>query len=255
MKLTFATWNILEGGGGDARLRRQMALLADLSPAAVALQECKNWDQDGYRALYLAEHLLGMRGFLAPSAHHRCHLAVFIRQDAGLRVTGQRHEHGTPYWHGIARIIVTAAGYPRPLQLASCHLAPTSPTIRLAETEALGLIASQHPGIIAGDWNALPARDPQPGHAEGRSRGKLDRRAALALEEAGFLDTGAHAHDLTPTVGHASELPYRCDRIYTTLPAPAITAYQVITTADTESDHRPVIAEFDLTRAAHHGQA
>jgi len=50
-------------------------------------------------------------------------------------------------------------------------------------------------------------------------------------------------------VGHASKLPYRCDRIYTTLPPDAITGYQVITTTDGESDHRPVIAEFDLARA------
>ena len=84
----------------------------------------------------------------------------------------------------------------------------------------------------------------------GEHRRKLDRRAAEALEELGLTDVGSHTGDATPTVGHASKLPYRCDRIYTSLPAEAITGYQVITTADDESDHRPVIAEFDLTHAA-----
>jgi endonuclease/exonuclease/phosphatase family metal-dependent hydrolase len=108
------------------------------------------------------------------------------------------------------------------------------------------------PAIIGGDFNALPASDPGPPTAAGRSRRKLDRGPAEALEEAGFLDVGTHIKDATPTVGHDSDLSYRCDRIYTTLPASTITGYQMITSADSESDHRPVIAEFDLTRATAH---
>lgn len=84
----------------------------------------------------------------------------------------------------------------------------------------------------------------------GRSPRKLDRSPAEALEEAGFLEVGAYAKDATPTIGDDSELSYRCDRISTTLPASAITRCQVITSADSQSDHRPVIGEFDLARAA-----
>jgi endonuclease/exonuclease/phosphatase family metal-dependent hydrolase len=253
VKLTFATWNTLTGGidgGSDARLRRQLSLLASLSPAVVGLQECWHWDRDYYRLFHLAEHLLGMRGFLSPSPHHGCHLAIFIRPGAGLRVTQQRHEHGHPYWHGAARIVVETDGYPEPLDLGSVHLAPSSPTIRRVEAEALGLIANERPAILGGDFNALPASDPAPAAVAGRSRRKLDRGPAEALEEVGFLDVGAHFGDTIPTVGHSSDLPYRCDRVYTTLPAEAVTDYQVITSADGESDHRPVIAEFDLARAA-----
>jgi len=253
MNLICVTWNVRDGGvdaGSDARLRRQLPVLAGLGPGVVALQECKYWDRDYFRTFHVAEQLLGMRGYLSRSAHHGCHLCVFVREDAGLRVIEQRHERGYPYWHGAARVVVMAGGCPRPLQLASCHLAPSSPSIRLAEAEAFGLVAREFPVIAAGDWNALPAADPAPPGAEGRWRRKLDRRAAEALEEAGFLDVGARAGDLTPTVGHDSEPAYRCDRIYTTLPAGAITGYEVITTADAESDHRPVIAGFDLTRAA-----
>ncbi|WP_131740981.1 endonuclease/exonuclease/phosphatase family protein [Actinomadura roseirufa] len=253
MKLTYAIWNLLEGGidgGSDARLRRQMTLLASYSPTAVGLQECTYWDRNHFRTFHLVEQLLGMRGFLRPSAHHGCHLAIFVREDDGLKVIEQRHEHGHPYWHGVARIVVQTDGQPYPLQLASIHLAPSSPVIRLAEAEALGLIAKEYPAIIGGDFNALPVGDPVPHAPAGRSRRKLDRRPAQALEESGFLDVGAHLSDTTPTVGHDSELPYRCDRVYTTLPVGTITGHRVITSADGESDHRPVIAEFDLTRAA-----
>jgi endonuclease/exonuclease/phosphatase family metal-dependent hydrolase len=251
MKLTFATWNINGGGAGagdGARLRHQMALVAALRPSAAAIQECKYWDRGNFRALHLAERLLGMRGFLAPSAHHGCHLAVFIREEAGLRVVEQRHEHGDPWWHGVACVVVEAEGFPQPLQLASCHLAPSSPAWRLAEAEAFALVAERGPLIAGGDWNALPARDPEPPRpAGGKHRRKLDRGPAVALEETGLLDAGGHVGDMTPTVGHASELPYRCDRVYTSLPARSVTGYEVITSADGESDHRPVVAGFDLT--------
>jgi endonuclease/exonuclease/phosphatase family metal-dependent hydrolase len=254
VNLTFVTWNIRSGGiddGRDERLRRQMELLAGLDPSVVALQECKNWDLPDFRAFHLAERLLGLRGYLCRSAHHGCHLAVFIREGAGLQVTGQRHEHGDPWWHGVACVVAEAAGFPRPLQLASCHLAPASPARRLAEAESFALIEARGPLIAGGDWNALPAGDPAPpGTVAGRQRRKLDRGAARALEETGLADVGAHAADTTPTAGHAGGLAYRCDRIYTTLPATAITGYQVITTAGADSDHRPVLARFDLTRAA-----
>jgi endonuclease/exonuclease/phosphatase family metal-dependent hydrolase len=255
MTLTFATWNLLEGGldaaGIDTRLRRQLAVLAALQPTVVALQECKYWDRNYFRIFHRAEQLLGLRGYLSPSAHHGCHLAVFIREGAGLQVMEQRHEHGHPYWHGTARIVVAADGYLQPLHLVSTHLAPSSPSIRLAEAEAFGLLAGDGPMIAGGDWNALPAADPEPTVAAGQRR-KLDRSAAIALEEAGFLDVGAHAGDPTPTVGHfgPGKLAYRCDRLYTTLPAETITGYRVLTEVDAESDHRPVIAAFDLTKAA-----
>jgi endonuclease/exonuclease/phosphatase family metal-dependent hydrolase len=253
MRLTFATWNILAGGvdgDSDARLCRQMELLAGLGPSVVALQECKDWDLGNFRTFHLAERLLGGHGYLGRSSHHGCHLAVFIRESAGLRVIEQRHEHGDPWWHGVACVLVEAVGFPRSLQLASCHLAPSSPVRRLAEAEGFALVEERGTLIAGGDWNALPAGDPEPpGPVSGKSRRKLDRRAAEALEELGLLDVGAHAGDTTPTVGHAGKLSYRCDRIYTSLPPHAVTGYRVITSADGESDHRPVIAEFDLTRA------
>lgn len=251
MNLKFATLNLREGGvdaGDDSRLRRQLTALAEREPTVVAVQECKNWgDLDHYRYLHRAERYLGMRGYLGRSAHHGCHLAVFIRERAGLEIIEQRHEYGHPYWHGFARVVVTAVGYPDPLHLVSTHFAPTSAAVRLAEAEAFGLLASDGAVIAGGDFNAMPATGPDPRTTPGRrEKHKLDRRAAWALADAGFTDTGIYMGDLTPTVGHCGSdtLAYRCDRIETTLPIATIVGHEVLTDFDGDTDHRPVVAEF-----------
>ena len=80
---------------------------------------------------------------------------------------------------------------------------------------------------------------------------KLDRSAAKALEDNGLLDVGALCADPAPTVGHEpGGLKYRCDRCYTNLPPGAIISHQVITCADPDSDHDPVVCVFDLAHAA-----
>jgi endonuclease/exonuclease/phosphatase family metal-dependent hydrolase len=106
----------------------------------------------------------------------------------------ERHEQGHPYWHGVARLVIATPWPGGLLQLVSAHLASSS-AIRLAEAEALALIAKG---------------------------------------------------DLRPTVGHVSGLRYRRDRVYTTLPVEAIVSYQVIEEYEPASDHRPVVATFDL---------
>jgi endonuclease/exonuclease/phosphatase family metal-dependent hydrolase len=249
---TFGTYNLENGGldgGRDDRLRRQLATLAAVNADAWAFQECKGWRTSGKQALFLAEGLLGMRGFLVPSSHHECDLAVFVREAAGIRAIAERHEQGAPYWHAVARVVVEVDGLADPLHLASAHLAPSSPTIRLAEGEALALLAKDGLVIAGGDWNAVPATDPEPdrdGIDPGHARRKLDRAAALAIEEAGFTDVGAYLCDFSPTVGHGSGLYYRCDRVYTTFPAEAITGHEVMAMDGADSDHYPAVARFNL---------
>jgi endonuclease/exonuclease/phosphatase family metal-dependent hydrolase len=181
MKITYASWNIRDGGtgnGSDSRLRRQVSLLAALSPTVVGLQECKDRDRNYHRTFHLAENLPGMQGFLVRSAHDGCHLAMFIRPGAGMRVIEQRHEHGQPYWHAVARLVVETDGEPDPLQLASIHLAPGSPALREIEGEALSLLIKGLESVVAGDCNAVGAEDPQPSGAGLRMQRKPDRRAA-----------------------------------------------------------------------------
>lgn len=257
-QLTVGCWNLLEGGlgpdGSDTRLRRQLRLLAGLDLDVAALQECTGWDRDYYRVLHLAEGMLGMRGFLAESSHGDCHVGVFVRESPGLRVTGQRHDRQPPLWHALACVTIVTAGCPGPLLLASAHLAPSSPVLRLAEAESLALLPKHGPVVMAGDWNAAPATVAHPVSQtrSPRDRRKLDRRAAQAIEDAGFLDTGTLMGDTTPTVGHlgTGQIAYRCDRIYTTLPPATVTGHQVITMPEPDSDHRPVVATFDLAAIA-----
>jgi endonuclease/exonuclease/phosphatase family metal-dependent hydrolase len=250
-QLTFGSYNFenggLDEGWKDARLVQQLEMLGEASADVWAFQECKHWADDGQRYLHFAERRLGMRGFLAHSYHHGCDLAVFIRESAGVEVHAERHEEGPPYWHAIARIGVVIDGLP--VNLVSAHLAPSSPVLRLIEAEAFALLAKDGLVIAGGDWNALAATDPAPpttGIPAERGRRKLDRSAAQAIEEAGLIDAAARLDDLTPTVGHASGLPYRCDRIYTNLPESAIVGYQVIHEDQPKSDHRPVVATFTL---------
>jgi hypothetical protein len=106
---TFGSYNLQGGGfddGQDGRLSRQLVLLADVRADAWVFQECSGWLNSGGRTLFLAEQILGLRGFLAPSSRHGGDLAVFVREPAGLRVTAERHEHGYPFWHAVARLVV-----------------------------------------------------------------------------------------------------------------------------------------------------
>ena len=251
-QLVFGTYNLEHGGfddGRDDRLRHQLSVLTEVGADAWAFQECTGWRGSGGEAFFTAERILGMRGFVVPSSHHGSDLAVFVRESAGLRVTAERHAQGYPYWHAVARVVVATPWPGGSLQLVSGHLAP-SPSIRLIEAETLALLAEDSWVIVGGDWHALPTSDPEPpldGIDPAAARRTLDRSAAFALEEAGFTDVGAYLDDLQPTVGHAGGLRYRRDRVYTTLPTAVFVNYRVIIEYEPASDHRPVVATFDIT--------
>ncbi len=248
----FGSYNLRAGGfddGRDDRLRHQLTVLTEVGADAWAFQDCTGWRAAGGHDLFTAERILDRRGFVVQSSHHGCDLAVFVRESAGLRVIAERHEQGRPYWHAVAGVVVATPWPGSSLHLVSTHLAP-SPSIRLSEAETLALVAKDGWVIAGGDWHALSATDPEPpldGIDRAEARRTLDRSAAFALEEAGFIDVGAHLEDLRPTVGHAGGLRYRRDRLYTTLPTAVFVSYQVVTEYEPSSDHRPVVATFDLT--------
>jgi endonuclease/exonuclease/phosphatase family metal-dependent hydrolase len=252
-RLRIGTYNLRDGGydddgRDDSRLRRQLQMMRRLDIDVWAVQEAKFWDgrTGAWSALFRAEEMLGMRGFPVESNHDGCHLILFVRPP--IRVLSVHHDRRQPYWHALCHLRVRVSG--AELSLVNLHLAPASPSIRLAEAETLALIKKERPVIAVGDLNAMPAADPEPpleGIDPQQARRKLDRRPALALEEAHFVDIGAHTGDLTPTVGHRGRgLRYRCDRIYTTLPQATITGYQVMVEQQPDSDHRPVTATFAI---------
>lgn len=265
-QLTAGTYNFEFGGfddGKPARLRRQLAMLAEVGADVWAFQECSNWQDLRTRTQGMVEEALGMRGFFARSNRGPGGgVAVFIRESAGIRFAEARHEdRQAPYWHAVAHVVTEVDGFGL-LRFASAHLAPGSPTQRVIEAEALALLAEKHdlgPVVIGGDWNVFPTDHAEPdviGMHPGKVRRKRDTRAAEALEEY-LTDAGMVAGDGTPTVGHrrTDKLAYRCDRIYATLPAAAITAYRVIHEDEPDSDHRPVTATFTLngTLTMHEG--
>lgn len=251
-QLVVGSYNLLGGGidnGDDDRLRRQLGLLRSLDVDVAGVQEAKWWERDGNRLLHFAEQELGLRGYLAPSSSDGCHLVLFIRESR-IRVVRERHRIGPPYWHGLARLEVRVEGFPHRLDLVNAHLAPSSPTLRLAEAETFQLL-KKHPTIAVGDWNAAPAEGVDPpleGLDVDHARRKLDRRAAKAIEAAGFIDVGAHLRDDTPTVGYAraDRLAYRCDRGYVNLPGETVIAHKVIGNTTDLSDHCPVVFAVDL---------
>jgi endonuclease/exonuclease/phosphatase family metal-dependent hydrolase len=255
MELTFGSYNFEFGGiddGNDERLRRQLALLAEVQADAWAFQECSNWRAARTRTVGLVERELGMRGFFARSNRGPgMDLAVFVRESAGIRVVEPRHEERpVPYWHGVAHVITEVDGF-GPLRLVSAHLAPASPTQRLIEAESFALIAEPpQPLIAGGDWNAFTPGTPEPdtgGIHPGKVRRKHDTRAAEALEEY-MTDVAAYLGITTPTVGHrrSDRLAYQPDRLYTTLPDESITGLTVIHEDDPEADHRPVVGTFTV---------
>lgn len=264
------TWNLLNGGldaGDDARLWQQMELLSGQDLDLLGTQEA-NW---GTRNTLLHEtaHWLGMTArFRIRSNHHGCDLVIMVRERDGLRVLEERHDTGGTWWHalGNVRLILDGIGQ---VEFLNTHLAPSQPGRREHEAEAFALF-KHRPAIAVGDFNAVAASwdDPDttgidPAHA----MAKTDRRAAQAIERAGFIDAatvlGPHQGqgDPTPTVGHtgADKLAYRCDRILFNrlLPVRAVD-YQVIpalpkASAGDErflSDHHLVVAELHLNDPA-----
>jgi endonuclease/exonuclease/phosphatase family metal-dependent hydrolase len=250
LKVRFGTYNLRDGGLDDespTRLTRQATMLKRLDLDLLALQEAKWGTYRDTRRNYIADRLGMTWARRVPSNFHGCDIAMFVRERKQMRAGKERHLTGPPWVHCHGDVELQVAG--QPLRWMAGHMAPSSPTLRLGEAELLGVYRKE-PVVYVADCNAVALGETpdttgvEPVHA----KNKLDPRAALALEDAGFLDIGAHLRDPTPTVGYhrADRLEYRADRIYTTLPAEWITGYGVVDGADDLSDHRAVWAEITI---------
>ena len=251
--LRAGTYNLRNGGldgprRDDTRLLRQIDMLRDLKLDVLGLQEAK-W---GTRSRSRLEHVADQLGMtwrnLVPSNFHGCDLAVLVRESNQMKVTQTRHLTGPPFVHAHSDVELRINGRDRPIRFMVGHLAPSSAGIRADEAELVGVYRGLDVVYVA-DCNAVGVGENpdttgvDPYHAAG----KLDVRAAEALQAAGFVDVGAYVGNTTPTVGHtrAGRLAYRCDRIYTTLPTDTIIGYGVVQEAgEPLSDHRPVWADF-----------
>lgn len=250
--MRIGSWNLQGDAYDDARLYGQMEWLAEQGLHVACVQEFKWGDRDGRRRLHRARRILRMNGSLVRSNHHGCHLATFVREDAGLHVVRERHER-SGYWHAVNHLEVEVNGYPRSIRVLNVHLSPSSPKRRGMEAETLGLDPYLDKFIV-GDFNAAPAKGKvyvpdgvDPEHA----RRKKDGRAAEAIEAVGFTDVGAYVGVGTPTVGFprangADRVAYQCDRIYTNVDRWRILGFDVIEESEPTSDHRLVVGHFNL---------
>lgn len=255
LTLRVGTYNLHDGGldgegalASDARLNKQLGMLAALRLDLLGLQETA-WGADWQRRAQQVAEALGMTWYtVAPSSFYHYDIAVLVRESTSLQVTRKHHLTGPPFTHAHVDVQLYAAPWRRRIHFMVGHLSPSSPTIRRAEAELVGVYRGLDL-IYAADFNSV-ALDDDPdttGIDPVKAARKLDTAPAEELAAAGFIDVGAFMSDRTPTVGHGTgKLAHRCDRIYTTLPPETITGYQVVHDAPALSDHLPVCAEFVL---------
>ncbi|MFE2726332.1 endonuclease/exonuclease/phosphatase family protein [Kitasatospora sp. NPDC059327] len=171
-------------------------------------QEMTHSAADGGRLLHEAERMLGMRGFLGPSAPaespNPC--GLFVREDT-FRVTGVWPQE-KDWWLPPCAVSVRYAEAGVPLQLASVHLSYRSPARR--QIEAGNMTTWQRPNLavlLGGDFNSYsgsgieqqPFPDwphiPDRTHQEHRTRAGsvTDTEPDRILTAAGIDDVALHA--------------------------------------------------------------
>ncbi len=254
------TYNILDGGkDGDstARLAQVCELVRQVAPDVLALDECCEFERDGFRTFHRLERELGMRGVFAP-APSGYHVALYVRGTQLLEVrTLQRGLHHTAL---AARL--TLAG--QDCSVIATHLCPFSAEARVAEAQHLSQFFGAEPLFLLGDLNSLSPHDApqlQPESWLPRRRvrhelpgGGLDLRAIAVLEAAGLVDVFHAASNTAPTALTRSrpgwqEYQVRIDHIF----ASAAAARSVTRTervdgalADTASDHYPLYIDVQI---------
>src|ERR1043166_8292733 len=200
------TYNILQGGrdaGGDARLGRVCELIAGVAPDLLVLNECNDFEREGFQLLYRVEREIGMRGWLAP-ARSGYHVALFTRNAKPVQV--RLLEAGLHH----SAIAATLDLGEQHCTVIAAHLCPFSAEVRVAEAQQLSRFVGAGHVFLLGDLNSLSAHD-TPGlrsdgwlprrrlrHELAGSPGVFDTRAVSVFEASGLVDTFRSAS--TPTV-------------------------------------------------------
>jgi endonuclease/exonuclease/phosphatase family metal-dependent hydrolase len=258
------SYNTLFGGrdgDDDHRFEAQREVVAREKPDILLLQECKNFDANGYHRLYEVEEALGMRGFLAMAVETGQHTAIFIRPEwRPVSFEGD----STHFHHAAAILSLRVPGFSSPVTFVSVHLCPFGPEVRLSEAAYLVPYASPEGlTLVAGDFNSVSPHDPEPdwsalpSHFRARyvsSDGQTaDRRILQGLYQAGYTDVAHHLDGhAEPTVPGAafprSEfVPFRSDFFLASAAlADRVVSYCVVRNplTDMASDHYPIVAEF-----------
>ncbi|MBE1488592.1 endonuclease/exonuclease/phosphatase family protein [Plantactinospora soyae] len=267
------TYNIKNGGldGTDpSRLDRILEVVAEQRPDVLALQELRGLRRN-HRRLDSVARRLGMRPYLAGGWFGQP-VAVLVRPPGRVDLA---RPVPRPFHHGAQRVVLeTDRG---PLTVLSTHLDPYSGRRRLREAGWL-VAGARRAGpdrrplperlvLLMGDLNSL---DPWSRHDERIARLRpeyrgrhllpdgttVDTRTIAALDRAGFLDLfrrpGLAVRDTVPTSqgGGAEFSGMRLDYLLATPPLARLAGpCRVVTggTAESASDHYPLVADFDLS--------
>ncbi|SEP53956.1 hypothetical protein [Amycolatopsis saalfeldensis] len=251
----------LRHGAGDGRWAGIAALIRDVAPQILLLQEANGWADPEDQRLVAAEQELGMRGAIAPSPSG-FHTGILIDGDA-VSWDDWDTDHAHFSMHGHSELIATVPWLPAPLTVLSAHLSPDSAD--LAAQEAQVLIRHVHRtggyGILGGDINHVPPGDAEPDWSKVPPHDRAARTVVAdpvlranhavghVLARGDLIDVAAHLADqrhdptLRAWTGHIGMV--RTDQIHITRKLlPALIDYRRIE-ARPFSDHDAVVAEFD----------
>lgn len=269
MKLTVMTYNTLfagRDGAGFQRAEAQIALVKEVRPDVLLMQEARGFDVDGTALLFDMERRTDMRGFLAVAPSTGQHVAIFIRHPLKPLSFSADNQH---FHHALASLRVELPDAGETLTLMSAHLCPNGPAVRRREASYLAVHAAEDSlALLAGDFNSASPHDPEPfgftdlaPHHRARYLADdlihADRSVLASLEAAGWVDVGFKLGGADiPTVPArgfvGTEFPsMRCDYVMASAAlARHARSYEVIRSAltDTASDHYPVVATFELSR-------
>ncbi|MEO8182251.1 MAG: endonuclease/exonuclease/phosphatase family protein [Deltaproteobacteria bacterium] len=202
------TYNILHGGRdarSDARLAQVCTLIRRVAPDILVLNECNDFERNGFRTLHRVEREISMRGLLAP-ASSGYHVALFVRQAQPVEVhllDADVHHSAIAATLDLGELRCTVVG---------AHLCPFSAEVRVSEAQQLTRFLGEGHVFLLGDLNALSPHDaPQlqsarwlprrrVRHELAGSPGMLDTRAVAVLETCGLVDTFRASGTSAPTV-------------------------------------------------------
>lgn len=254
------TYNILRGGkDGErtARLEQVCALIQQVAPDVLVLNECSEFERDGLRTFYRLERELGMRGLLAP-ASSGYHVAVYLRSAQPLEVRWLDRE----LHHAAIAARCTAGG--QQFTVVATHLCPFSGEARVTEAQQLSRFLADEPLFLLGDLNSLSPHDAGALSSQGwlpRRRvrhelagGGLDTRAISALETAGLVDVFHAAGNTAPTALTRScpgwqDYQVRIDYVFASAAAaPSVQRTERVdgALADAASDHYPLYVDVQI---------
>ncbi|MEY4550074.1 MAG: hypothetical protein RL685_6269 [Pseudomonadota bacterium] len=254
------TYNILRGGKdgeSTARLEQVCTLIRQVAPDVLVLNECTDFERDGFRTFHRLERELGMRGVFAP-ASSGYHVALYLRGVVPLEVRLLERE----LHHTAIAARLTASG--PPFTVVATHLCPFSGEARVTEAQQLSRFFTEEPAFLLGDLNSLSARDapglqPEAWLPRRRVRhqlasGGLDTRAIAVLEACGLVDTFDATVSAAPTALTRScpgwqEYQVRIDYVFASGAAAAgVKRAERVdgALADAASDHYPLYVDVEI---------